>query len=365
MQPERVQRRQRRQVLVAGLGIGAENRVPAVARRRGSARRPARDARAIAKTAATNPSGVAAAAEQRQRGGRRDQRQPEGRSVRMYRHADPRTRRTAAARCRDLPARPEDQAEGDRDQPGHGQNRCAVSCPGFSIEPYRSRRSRFTQRRLQSTSSCPCSTRPVRSRRCSAAFPEGYRPSWSTTDPATDRMRSPPSWARRVVAEPQRGFGAACFAGLSAATSTSSASWTATGRWTRASSTGSPGPSSPASADLVLGTRIAEAGAWPVHARIANRALGLMVRRRAGQADRHRPDARGEAGGAARPRPARPPLRLAARDGAPSRRRRLADRGDPVPYRRREGRSKVTGTVRGTVRTIGDMSKAMRADRTR
>ena len=32
----------------------------------------------------------------------------------------------------------------------------------------------------------------------------------------------------------------------------------------------------------------------------------------------------------------------------------------PVSYRRREGRSKVTGTVRGTVRTIADMTRAMR-----
>jgi hypothetical protein len=33
----------------------------------------------------------------------------------------------------------------------------------------------------------------------------------------------------------------------------------------------------------------------------------------------------------------------------------------PVSYRRREGRSKVTGTVGGTARTIADMSRAMRA----
>jgi hypothetical protein len=44
---------------------------------------------------------------------------------------------------------------------------------------------------------------------------------------------------------------------------------------------------------------------------------------------------------------------------------RAADQGwrieeVPVTYRRREGRSKVTGTVRGTVRTIADMTKAMR-----
>jgi hypothetical protein len=33
----------------------------------------------------------------------------------------------------------------------------------------------------------------------------------------------------------------------------------------------------------------------------------------------------------------------------------------PVAYRRRAGgRSKVTGTVRGTLRTVADMSRAMR-----
>jgi dTDP-L-rhamnose 4-epimerase len=31
-----------------------------------------------------------------------------------------------------------------------------------------------------------------------------------------------------------------------------------------------------------------------------------------------------------------------------------------VSYRQREGRSKVTGTVRGTIRTARDMAKAMR-----
>ena len=32
----------------------------------------------------------------------------------------------------------------------------------------------------------------------------------------------------------------------------------------------------------------------------------------------------------------------------------------PVPYRPRTGRSKVTGTVRGTLRTIRDMTAALR-----
>jgi hypothetical protein len=32
----------------------------------------------------------------------------------------------------------------------------------------------------------------------------------------------------------------------------------------------------------------------------------------------------------------------------------------PVPYRNRTGRSKVTGTVRGTTRAFGDLVKVMR-----
>jgi hypothetical protein len=110
-----------------------------------------------------------------------------------------------------------------------------------------------------------------------------------------------------------------------------------------------------------LGTRIAEAGAWPVHARVANRALGLMVRRRAGKLTDIGPMR------AARREPL---LELELRDrrfGWPLEMvLRAADAGwrieeVPVSYRKREGRSKVTGTVRGTMRTIGDMTKAMRA----
>src|ERR671915_559928 len=37
-------------------------------------------------------------------------------------------------------------------------------------------------------------------------------------------------------------------------------------------------------ADLVLGARCADPGAWPLHARLANRALALELRRRSGAA---------------------------------------------------------------------------------
>ena len=74
-----------------------------------------------------------------------------------------------------------------------------------------------------------------------------------------------------------------------------------------------------------------------------------MIRRRAGRTHRHRPDAGGAARAADRPRASRPPLRLAARDGPARRRCRLADRGGRrSPIAAAPGRSKVTGTLRGT-----------------
>ena len=97
---------------------------------------------------------------------------------------------------------------------------------------------------------------------------------------ASSRRRSARgSWPSRVP-----GFGAACFAGLSAARRpTSSASWTATPRSTRASCRASPTRSRPATADLVLGARRpTPRGAWPLHARAANAVLALELRRRTG-----------------------------------------------------------------------------------
>ncbi len=114
--------------------------------------------------------------------------------------------------------------------------------------------------------------------------------------------------------------------------------------------------------DLAIGARHAARGAWPWHARIANRVLARELRRRTG--------VRLEDIG---------PMRAARRQGLLDldlRDRRsgwplemvvkalaagwtVAD--TPVPYVEREGRSKVTGTVRGTVQAIGDMGAILRA----
>jgi hypothetical protein len=115
------------------------------------------------------------------------------------------------------------------------------------------------------------------------------------------------------------------------------------------------------SADLFLGRRMAGRGAWPGHARAANRLLALEVRRRTGATVR-------DIG----------PMRAAPRDrllalGIRDRRfgwplemvLRAAGAGwtvteVPVPYLRRTGRSKVTGSLIGTLRAVRDMAGALR-----
>jgi len=121
------------------------------------------------------------------------------------------------------------------------------------------------------------------------------------------------------------------------------------------------GPVLDGTADLVLGARRAEPGAWPLHARIANRAIALELRRRTG--------ARLLDLGPMRAARRRDLLALGIRDrrfGWPLEMVLLAGRAGwrigevEVSYRPRVGRSKVTGTVRGTARAIGDMARALR-----
>ena len=116
-------------------------------------------------------------------------------------------------------------------------------------------------------------------------------------------------------------------------------------------------------AELVLGARRpTAAGAWPVHARVANRFLAFEIRRRTGLPLR-------DLG----------PMRAARRDdllalGIEDRRfgwplemvLRAAAAGwrigeVPVPYAPRAGRSKVTGTVAGTLRAVRDMGRVLAA----
>lgn len=165
----------------------------------------------------------------------------------------------------------------------------------------------------------------------------------------------------RVVVEPQRGFGAACWAGLLAATSDIVCFMDCDGSLDPEALAGIARPISDGQADLVLGKRIPEPGAWPVHARLANRLLSAEVRRRTGLRIHDigpmraaRREALLELG--IRDRRFGWPLEMVLR--AASANWRIAE--VPVEYRARTGRSKVTGTLRGTLRASRDMVRALR-----
>ena len=166
-----------------------------------------------------------------------------------------------------------------------------------------------------------------------------------------------------VVDQPIRGFGAACWAGRLAAEPDDGVVCFMDGDGSRdpADLLGVTAPVLAGAADLVLGARRpTTAGAWPLHARLANRFLAMEIRRRTGLKLR-------DLG----------PMRAARRDdllalGIEDRRfgwplemiLRASAAGWridelPVPYAPRSGKSKVTGTVAGTVRTVRDMSRVL------
>jgi glycosyltransferase involved in cell wall biosynthesis len=165
----------------------------------------------------------------------------------------------------------------------------------------------------------------------------------------------------RVVREPQRGFGAACFTGLRESPAEVVCFMDCDGSLDPRDMPVVAEPVLAGRLDLSLGARVPEPGAWPLHARLANAALAAELRRRTGLSLT-------DLG----------PMRAGRRDdllalGIRDRRfgwplemvLRAADAhwriGElPVPYRRRSGRSKVTGTVRGTARAVRDMAGALR-----
>jgi glycosyltransferase involved in cell wall biosynthesis len=86
----------------------------------------------------------------------------------------------------------------------------------------------------------------------------------------------------RVVHEPQPGFGAACFAGLRAATADVVCFMDCDASLDPGDVPRIAAAIHEGSTDLVLGARRAVPGAWPAHARLLNAALAFELRRRAG-----------------------------------------------------------------------------------
>lgn len=194
-----------------------------------------------------------------------------------------------------------------------------------------------------------------------ARIPPGWRAlvvDNGSTDGSADLARS---LGATVVHESRRGFGAACHAGLAAATADIVC-------FCDCDASLDPSHLVPFvhrvradEDDLVLGRRRPQSrGAWPAHARAGNLVLARMLRRRTGLRLH-------DLG----------PLRAARREallalGLTDRRSgyplemvvRAADAGwrvaeYDVPYLPRTGASKVTGTWRGTWHAVRDMSRVL------
>ncbi|MFJ7049704.1 glycosyltransferase family 2 protein [Streptomyces sp. NPDC101112] len=175
-----------------------------------------------------------------------------------------------------------------------------------------------------------------------------------STDGSPDIARA---HGAHVVHEPRRGFGAACHAGLTAATADVVCFCDCDASLDPRLLPVVAGPVLDGSADLILGRRRPTAlGAWPLHARLANVELARLIRRRTGLRLRDLGPmraARREAllGLSLSDRRSGYPLQMVVR---------AADAGwgvreTDVPYHPRTGRSKVTGTWRGTWQAVRDM----------
>ncbi|MGF1236630.1 glycosyltransferase family 2 protein [Streptomyces sp. 2-6] len=182
-----------------------------------------------------------------------------------------------------------------------------------------------------------------------------------STDGSADLARA---LGAHVVHEPRRGFGAACHAGLTAATADVVCFCDCDASLDPALLPAVAEPVLDGAADLVLGRRRpVTRRAWPLHARLANLELARLVHRRTGLRLHDLGPMR-----AAR-RTALLALNLTdRRSGYPLQTVvRAADAGwrvteTDVPYRPRTGRSKVTGTWRGTWQAVRDM-RAVLAER--
>jgi glycosyltransferase involved in cell wall biosynthesis len=194
-------------------------------------------------------------------------------------------------------------------------------------------------------------------------MPAGYRPIVADNGSTDGSARIAAEHGAAVVDVPQRGFGAACHAGLLAATSDIVCIMDADGSFEPSDLPIVSGPVADGVIDLMLGRRAPAAlGAWPAHARLGNMVLSAELRRRAGvplhdlgpmraarRADLLALDLRDRRFGY--------PLEMVMRAAAAGWRIGEA----PVPYYSRTGKSKVTGTVSGTVRAVRDMRRVLAA----
>jgi glycosyltransferase involved in cell wall biosynthesis len=193
-------------------------------------------------------------------------------------------------------------------------------------------------------------------------MPSGFEPivvDNGSTD-GSDRIAA--RLGAQVVRESPVGFGAACFAGLIAASAPVVCFMDADGSLDPRELYRVARPVLDGAADLVLGARRGAApGAWPLHSRLANRVLAWELRRRTGLVLRDIGPMRAARRG--------PLLALGLMDrrfGWPlemvlrAMRAGWQVREVEVSYLpRRGGRSKVSGSVTGSLRAVRDMVVAL------
>lgn len=197
-----------------------------------------------------------------------------------------------------------------------------------------------------------------------AGLPEGCRAIVVDNGSGDGSAQVAAALGATVVDEPRRGYGAACHRGLLEATADVVAFCDADGSLDLRHLLPVAAAVLDGTADLVLGRRVpASAGAWPWHARAANRALAVPVSAVTGTALHDL--------GPMRACRREPLLALGIRDrrsGYPLETVLRAGRAGwrvaevPVPYLPRVGRSKVTGTLRGTLVAVADMTRVLVTD---
>jgi glycosyltransferase involved in cell wall biosynthesis len=194
-------------------------------------------------------------------------------------------------------------------------------------------------------------------------LPERYRAIVVDNGSTDDSAAVAASLGALVVSEPRRGFGSAAHAGLCAATAPIVAFCDADASMDPAELPRLVEWIESNSADLVLGRRRPTTrSSWPLHARLANFALARRIRRATGYN-------LNDLG----------PMRAVRREAMRS--LDLQDRRSGYPlelvlrasqqnwnvleidtaYSPRVGKSKVTGTVRGTLTAVSDMSRLLRS----
>jgi glycosyltransferase involved in cell wall biosynthesis len=200
-----------------------------------------------------------------------------------------------------------------------------------------------------------------------ALIPSGFSPLVVDNGSSDGSGEVAAALGARVVTEPRRGFGAACYAGLVASVSDIVCFMDCDGSLDPRELPRVCHPVAGGSLDLCLGARRVPsgpggAGVWPWHARLANRVLALELRRRIGVPLTDIGPMRASSREALlelglRDRAFGWPLEMVLRAGAAG--WRIGE--VPVAYGPRlGGRSKVSGSLTGTARAIRDMGALLR-----